>query len=404
MISDATLERLAREHGTPLYVLDLDRVRAQAARLDRFDIVRYAQKAHSGLALLRALAKDGLSVDATSGFEIRRALEAGFPSERIELATDVLDAQTLAIAAEHRIRVNLGSADLIEPYAQSGGCDECTFRVNPGFGAGHDRRVTTGGPHSKHGIWHENLPAAFERAKAAGLRVSGLHFHIGSGVELDMLQTTIDAMTRLVLEAPESVTRVSTGGGLPIPYTESEPEFPVDEFQTRWTQARDTWQERTGRRFELEVEPGRYLVAQAGSLVTEVRARKATPDWDWVLVDAGFHTLARPMLYGAFHRIEALGHHGADTKPRVVAGPLCEASDVLTQDKDGVPRPVQLPDVAPGDTLVIRDTGAYGLSMSSNYNGFPLPPEVLVENGEVRLVRRRQTLDDILRTELEVDA
>ncbi len=404
MIDDATLEALAREHGTPLYVLDLDRVRVQAARLGGFDVVRYAQKAHPGLALLRALASDGLSVDATSGVELARALEAGFPAPRIELATDVLDRETLRVAAQHGVRVNLGSADLIEPYAAAGGCRECTLRLNPGFGAGHSRRVTTGGPHSKHGIWHEAMPEAIERAERAGLAVTGLHVHIGSGVELAELEPTIEAMGRLLAKAPASVRRISAGGGLPVPYAAGADEFPVERYTRAWRDARDRWQTQLGRELELEVEPGRYLVAQAGTLVAEVRATKSTPEWDWVLVDAGFHTLARPMLYGAHHRIDALGKSGAPTRPQVVAGPLCESGDVLTQDERGEPRPAALPTLAPGDLIAVRDAGAYGLSMASNYNGFPLPAEVLLEDGAARLVRRRQTLDDLLAPERDVNA
>ncbi|MCB9915269.1 MAG: diaminopimelate decarboxylase [Planctomycetes bacterium] len=404
MIDDALLARLAAEHGTPLYVLDLDRVRAQVARLDAFDVVRYAQKAHPGLALLRALAADGLAVDATGGYEVERALVAGFDAARIELATDVLDRHALATVARHGVRVNLGSTDLIEPYAAAGGSRECTLRVNPGFGGGHSRRVTTGGPHSKHGIWHTELAAACARAQAAGLVVTGLHVHIGSGAALEELAPTLEAMGRLLRAAPASVARVSPGGGLPVPYRAEDAEFPVERYGAAWRAARDAWSAALGRPLELEVEPGRYLVAQAGTLVTEVRATKRTPAWDWVLVDAGFHTLARPMLYGAYHRIDALGRDGAPTRSQVVAGPLCEAGDVLTQDAAGAPRPVPLPELAPGDLLAVRDVGAYGLAMASNYNGFALPAEVLVTGGAARLVRRRQTLDDLLAPERDLDA
>lgn len=404
MIDDALLEQLAREHGTPLYLLDLDRVLGQVDRLTGFDTVRYAQKAHPGLALLRALAARGLSIDATSGFEVERALEAGFSADRIELATDVLDRRTLATAVRHGVRVNLGSADLIEPLAAAGGGPECTLRINPGFGEGLDRRVTTGGPHSKHGIWHTELPAAIARAERAGLVVTGLHLHIGSGVDLEGLQATIHAMEEHLFASPPTVQRISAGGGLAVPYSADGAEFPVERYCEAWRAAADGWQERLGRELEIEVEPGRYLVAQAGSLLTEVRATKQTPAWDWVLVDAGYCTLTRPMLYGAAHRIEAPGKAGAPTRPQVVAGPLCEAGDVLTQDRAGEPRPILLPEVTPGDLLVLRDTGAYGLSMASNYNGFPLPAEVLVEGGVPRLVRRRQILDDLLAPERDASA
>jgi diaminopimelate decarboxylase len=403
----ALLTALAAEHGTPLYVLDLDRVRAQLAKLERvgvFDRVRYAQKANSGLALLRALREAGVHVDAISAVELERARLAGFAADQIEVCSDVLDRATLERAAALGVRCNLGSADLIEPYAAAGGNRECTLRLNPGYGVGHDRRVTTGGPHSKHGIWHADLAEALDRCADAGLRVTGFHMHIGSGAELEGLQSTIDGMGAALELAPATLERVSAGGGLSIPYRPGEPEFPVERYAEAWGAARERWSAQLGRRLELEVEPGRFLVGPAGVLVTEVRAVKRTSAWNWVLVDAGFQTLARPVLYGAYHHIEALAPRSDERFDQVVAGPLCESGDVFTQDKQGVPAPVPLPPLAPGDLLTLGDAGAYGLSMASNYNGFPLPPEVLVEGGEPRLVRRRQTAADLLAPELDVNA
>lgn len=397
-LTDSLLAELASQHGTPLYVLDLDRVRAQVARLSGFDRVRYAQKANPGLALLRALRAEGLSVDATSAGELLRAERAGFSGSDIELTADVFSPETLAAAASLGVRANLGSADQLEPYAATG-LPDCTLRINPGFGAGHDAKVTTGGAHSKHGIWHEELEATCERAARCGLSVSGLHVHIGSGADLANLERTVQSMGELLRRAPSSVVRVSAGGGLPVPYRAAEVEFPVERYAQAWRSARDDWQKELGRSLELEVEPGRYLVAQAGVLVTTVLATKRTPDHEWVLVDAGFNTLARPMLYGAFHRMRALGRDGEPLHPRMVAGPLCEAADVFTQDKGGLPAPQQLPEVRPGDRLVVHDTGAYGISMASTYNGFPLPAEVLVERGTPRLVRRRQSLEELLEQE-----
>ena len=394
MLDAARIRSLAQEHGTPLYLLDIDQVLERAARLSAFDTVRYAQKAHPGLALLRALASAGSAVDATSGLEIERALAAGFPAERIELATDVLDRCTLEVAATHGVRANLGSMDLIEPYAASAAPRSCTLRLNPGFGSGHNKRVTTGGPHSKHGIWHENLPEAIARAERAGLEVTGLHLHIGSGVALEGLAQTIEAMDAALAYAPATLERISAGGGLAVPY-DGGPEFPVEEYATAWLAARERWQERLGRALHLEVEPGRYLVAPAGLLVAEVRACKRTPAWHWVLVDAGFQTLARPLLYGAYHRMDLLDATDRPLQPTVVAGPLCESGDVLTQSAEGEPRPVELAQARPGDLLLIHDVGAYGISMASNYNGFPLPPEVVVQGGEARLARRRQTFADL---------
>jgi len=175
----------------------------------------------------------------------------------------------------------------------------------------------------------------------------------------------------------------------------------VARYVEVWTSTRSALEAELGRPLALETEPGRYLVAEAGLLLTEVRGRKRAGALDYVLVDAGFHTLVRPAMYGAYHHISALGHDGASTSPKVVAGPLCEPSDVFTQDAAHELVPVPLPDVRPGDLLCIHDAGAYCASMASSYNSQPLPAEVVVEAGVPRLARRRQRLEELVSNELE---
>jgi diaminopimelate decarboxylase len=400
-VNSEALQHLAREHGTPLYVYDLDRVRAQLARLGAFDVVRYAQKANGCRPLLELLASAGASVDAVSAIEVLRALRAGFPPARISYTSDLFTTGALEVLAKHQVRANLGSADMIEQLAGVTPGAAVTLRINPGFGAGHHRRVTTGGPTSKHGLWHADLDQAFERCAAAGLEVRGLHLHVGSGADFEGLTRAIEAMGDALLAAPDTVRTVSTGGGLPIPYREDEPEFDLERFAGAWTTARDRWSTQLGRPLELEVEPGRYLVAQAGLLLTEVRARKSTEGYDYLLVDAGFNTLLRPTLYGAYHRISALGREDEPCAPRVVAGPLCESTDVLTQTSDLELAPQPLPDVPVGGLLVVHDVGAYGAVMASNYNSMPLPAEVVIEGGQARLARRAQVAADLFRGEVE---
>jgi len=395
------LADLANAHGTPLYVHDLDRVRAQHARLTGFDVVRYAQKANGCRPVLRVLAELGASVDAVSAGEVTRALAAGFPSDRISYTSDVFTREALALVAEHGVAANLGSADMIEQLAAARPGARVTLRVNPGYGAGHHKRVATGGPTSKHGVWHADLGAAFARCAAAGLEVRGLHVHVGSGADMAELEGMIGALDAALREAPDTVDTVSAGGGLPVPYRPNEGEFDVDTYAARWRAARDGWQAGLGRPLTLEVEPGRYLVAQAGVLVTEVRARKRTEGYEYLLVDAGFHTLLRPTLYGAYHRITALNMEDAPTAPRVVAGPLCESADVLTQGPDLELTPRSLPDVPVGGLLAVHDVGAYGAVMASNYNSMPLPAEVVVEGGSARLARRRQRAVELRERDLE---
>jgi diaminopimelate decarboxylase len=401
ILDDAILARLALDHGTPLFVYDAATIRARVADLRGFDVVRYAQKANSNLAILALLRKEGVRVDAVSAGELARALRAGFLPEEIVFTADLFDRAAIAALGRHPVAVNLGSTAMIEQYARLEIGDAVTLRVNLGFGHGHDPRVTTGGAQSKHGIWREELPSAIDAARRLGIEITGLHVHIGSGSDLEHLTAACAKMTEAAKEVGESLATISAGGGLPIPYRAGEPRFDVGAFTSAWRETRDAIAEAVGRDVTLEVEPGRYLVAEAGALITEVRGTKRQGDLAYVLVDAGFHNLVRPALYGAWHEISAIGTRpGARVAPAVVAGPLCESADVFTQGPDGRPEPRPLPEAAEGDLLCVHDAGAYAASMASNYNSQPFAAEILVDGGVARLVRRRQSAEDLFRDEI----
>lgn len=400
LLPDDLLRELARTHGTPLWIYDAATIRARIASLSGFDIVRYAQKANPNLAILRLVRASGARVDAVSAGEIERALAAGFTPEEIVFTADLFDRAALALIARHGIAVNLGSADMLEPYAALRSRAAVTLRVNPGFGHGHGRKVNTGGETSKHGIWHEDLPEVVRHAATLGLAIEGLHVHIGSGSDFENLARVTRAVAELAQHAGGALHTLSAGGGLPVPYREHEPTFDVARFTRCWREAHAEIERVLGRPIGLEVEPGRYLVAEAGLLLTEVRSVKQSGRIEYVLVDAGFHTLVRPAMYGAWHEITVVGSASdAPLSAKVVAGPLCESGDVFTQGADGQLEPRDLPSMSVGDLVCLHDAGAYGAAMSSNYNSQPLAAEVLVDGNRTALVRRRQTIDDILALE-----
>jgi diaminopimelate decarboxylase len=197
-----------------------------------------------------------------------------------------------------------------------------------------------------------------------------------------------------------SLATLSAGGGLPIPYRPGEERIDLDRLARAWRTVQRELERALDRSLGLEVEPGRYLVAESGVLLTEVRATKRSDAFAFALVDAGFHNLPRPLLYGAYHEISALGRaQGEPLVPQVVAGPLCEAADVFTQDEHGELEPRALPPLAAGDLLCIHDAGAYGASMASNYNSQPFAAEVLVDGVVVRVIRDRQELAGLWRGE-----
>jgi diaminopimelate decarboxylase len=413
----AQLHTLARQHGTPLWVYDAATVLRRIQDLQAFDTVRFAQKANSNIHLLRLMREQGVAVDAVSPGEIRRALAAGYtaaPEARggahgIVFTADVLSPDTLTLVREHGIPVNAGSVDMIHQLGQSAphSGHPVWLRINPGFGHGHSNKTNTGGEHSKHGIWHTDVPAALAAIRQHGLQLFGLHMHIGSGVDYGHLEQVCQAMVDLVKTSGADLQAISAGGGLSIPYRPGGDRIDTAHYFGLWDTARQAIATHVGHDVHLEIEPGRYLVAESGVLLAEVRATKHQGNQHFTLVDAGFSDLMRPAMYGAHHEMSIIPSTEATVarpvQPTVVAGPLCESGDVFTQEEGGVVLTRDLPAAKVGDLLVIHDAGAYGASMSSNYNSRPLIAEVLVDtDGSTRLIRRRQTLDELLALELSV--
>lgn len=403
------LLRLPAEFGCPVWVYDAQIVREKIAALHQFDVVRFAQKACSNIHILRLMRELGVKVDSVSLGEIERALAAGFDpkadGDAIVFTADVIDDATLARVHELQIPVNAGSVDMLEQLGQVSPGHRVWLRVNPGFGHGHSQKTNTGGENSKHGIWYADMPAALEVLQRYNLKLVGIHMHIGSGVDYGHLEQVCGAMVRQVLDFGQDLEAISAGGGLSIPYREGEEAIDTDHYYGLWSAARDKIAAHLGHPVKLEIEPGRFLVAEAGVLVAQVRSVKEMGSRHFVLIDAGFNDLMRPSMYGSYHHITALAADGRDliNAPRVetvVAGPLCESGDVFTQQEGGKVETRALPEVKPGDYLVLHDTGAYGASMSSNYNSRPLLPEVLFDNGVARLIRRRQTIQELLALEL----
>ena len=401
---------LAQRFGTPLWVYDAAVIHRRIDDVQRFDTVRYAQKANSNLAVLDLMRRRGVKVDAVTAGELHRARAAGYRlgTDDVIYTADLFDDDALDWIERHHIPVNVGSPDMIGQLSDRGIDVPLTLRLNPGFGHGHSQKVNTGGESSKHGIWHTQLADCLADAARHRLTVRGLHMHIGSGADFDHLAHVADAMVdaaRTFAQHADTLRVISAGGGLPIPYHPERPErIDLDKYFKVWNTARNTIAEVVNHDFRLEVEPGRYLVAEAGYLITTVRSVKDTGHHHYTLVDAGFNDLVRPAFYGAHHHITI---HTPDGKPRdtpplqnaptptLVAGPLCESCDVFTQAEDGTVTPRPLPPAKPGDLLVLHDAGAYGSAMSSNYNSRRLAAEVLLLDHHPYLIRQRQPLDHL---------
>lgn len=397
---------LAQRYSGPFWAYDAEIIQQRIAQLSAFDVVRFAQKACSNIHILRLMHAAGVKVDSVSLGEIERALAAGFQpgGEDIVFTADVLDSPTLARIAELKVPVNAGSVDMLHQLGAVSPGHSVWLRINPGFGHGHSQKTNTGGENSKHGIWHSDLPLALAAIQQHGLQLVGLHMHIGSGVDYGHLQQVCDAMVDQVVAFGQDLQAISAGGGLSIPYRFGEEAIDTQHYYGLWNGARERIAAHLGHAVKLEIEPGRFLVAESGVLVSQVRAVKQMGSRHFVLVDAGFSDLMRPSMYGSYHHISLLPADGSApgeaNVESVVAGPLCESGDVFTQLEGGKVETRALPAAQVGDYLVFHDTGAYGASMSSNYNSRPLIPEVLFEQGVPREIRRAQTIQELLALEL----
>lgn len=420
------LEALAGRVGTPFYVTSADVVRRRIADVRAVapgGVVqaRYAMKACSTRRLLEIVRAAGLWIDAVSGNEALRAHAAGFATGHtpptILLTADAFRDNALDVVVQHHLLPNIGSPAMIDSLRRAGYRGPIGVRVNPGFGHGHVEACDTGGPSSKHGIWHEDLDAVRRAAHDAGFAITLLHAHVGSGPAIDEFDANMGNLERFFAERISDfpdLEAVNLGGGIPHPYRPELPPIDLTPLGRILDAAQRRLSQRAGRTLRIEIEPGRYIVAPSSALVARVTDVKATrtnekgPGHTFVMVDAGFVDLVRPAMYGAYHHISVhpvadgdTTRAGADAPrvPLVVAGPLCESGDVFTRDASELLDPRLLPVPRIGDLLVLHDAGAYGVQMSSNYNSIGRAPQVWIEDGRTYLAARRETLADITRAE-----
>jgi diaminopimelate decarboxylase len=398
--SAADLRDLAAGYDTPLYVTDLDRVRKNAARLrSAFPDadVRYAAKAHTGRAVLEAVREAGLGAECASAGEVVRALDAGFEAVQYTAvnppAAD-LDTVVDRWRAGADLTVVAGARDTLDRLRDRDFDGRLAVRVNPGVGAGHHAKVTTGG-HAKFGIPHARAGDVVADARA-DFDVVGIHAHAGSGISGDDLSAHRELVARMGDLAREvgDLDFVDVGGGFGVPYREDEPPLDLPAVADATRKALGEVDAR------LAVEPGRYVVADAGVLLTRVNTVKPVDDAGATGpvpvvagVDAGMTTLLRPAMYDAYHAIRNLTDDRPD-RPVTVAGPVCETADLFCEHRSmSTPRR--------GDLLAIGNAGAYGYEMAGTYNSRPRPAEVVRDGDGTRLARGRESVDGVTALEVE---
>jgi len=391
---------LARQYGTPLYVMEEDVIRSRYGEIAgsiKYPKLRihYACKANTNLAVLKILRQEGSHIDAVSPGEIFLALKAGYTSDRILFTGNNVTDDEMRYAIEAGVLVNIDSLSQIRRYGKLKPGSSISIRINPDVGAGHHDHTITGGPMSKFGVHFSQTGEAKALLRQYNLNVVGIHMHIGSGI-LDPAPFLMGMNTLLKTAREfERLEFIDFGGGIGIPYRPEEKRLNMADFGEKVGGLFKDWCNSYGKALHLAIEPGRYPVAEAGTLLTTVNTVKITPYRRFVGTDSGFNHLVRPTMYGSYHPISVCNKTDRPcTVATDVCGNICESGDLFARDR-------MLPEIEEGEVLAVLNAGAYGYAMSSNYNSRPRPAEVLVKEGKSRLIRERETLHDLLKGQVE---
>ncbi|WP_436930267.1 diaminopimelate decarboxylase [Halosimplex halobium] len=392
------LSSLAADHGTPLYVVDLDRV---AENYERFASafpdahVMYAAKAHTGRAVLATLLEAGADIECAARGELQRAIQAGADPDTLQYtAVNPPDADleyAAELGADHPgLTVTGGARDTFDRLEDRGYDGRVAIRVNPGIGTGHHEKVATG-KDAKFGIPYDEVVELADDLRER-FDLVGLHAHMGSGVLHDDLDDHCRAIAKVAELAREvgdaDLEFVDFGGGFGVPYREDEEPLDMDVVGEQVREAVG------GLDAQIKLEPGRYVVADSEVILTEVNTVKETPETTVVGVDASLATLIRPAMFDSYHPIGNVSAPDRAAEPVSVGGPCCTSADVFCTD-----RPVARPER--GDLLAIGNAGAYGYELANQFHSQPRPAEVAIEDGDARVVRRRESMDDVTRVERE---
>ncbi|MGL6298045.1 MAG: diaminopimelate decarboxylase [Methanobacteriaceae archaeon] len=404
-IGGADVCDIAEEFGTPVFAIDENRIRDNYNRFySAFSKyygdfkVFYACKANTNIAVMKILEEEGCCIDAVSPGEVFTAKTLGFSGDRILFTGNNVKNDELKFVAEQDAVINVDSVSQLKRLADVLGGNpnglKVSFRVNPMVGAGHHDHCITGGVMSKFGIMDNEAVEVYKLAQELGFNPVGMHSHIGSGI-LDpepfklAIESTMDIAGKVHNELGIEFEFLDFGGGVGIPYTPEENIVDLDAFaKENMDLFKAKLAEYNMAEPTLYLEPGRYLVGDAAALIVSVNTVKQSYR-KFIGADAGFNTLLRPAMYDSYHHIVVANKMNESEKESVdVAGNVCESGDLFARDRP-------LPEVEEGDIVAILNAGAYGFTMSSNYNSRPKPAEILIKDGECFVVREAETFEDL---------
>ena len=399
-MNNSELLSIAENYGTPIYVYDANTITQQYRKLQNsfkpLNVkLHYAMKALSNVNILRLLKNQGAGLDAVSIQEIHLALRAGFTPETIMYTPNCVSFEEIKEAVELGVTINLDNLNMLEKFgAFYGNAVSCCIRINPHIMAGGNSNISVGHIDSKFGISIHQIRHVVRIVEHYNMKIIGLHMHTGSDIlDADVFLRGANLLYDVAGEFPD-LQFMDFGSGFKVAYKAGDMHTDVEQIGRRITKSFQMFCQRYGRELELWFEPGKYIVSESGSLLVKTNVVKQTTSTVFAGVDSGQNHLLRPMMYNAYHRIENISNDVGERKLYSIVGNICE-SDTFGHDR-------LLNEVREGDILAIYNAGAYGFSMSNQYNARFRPAEVLIHNGEAYLIRKRETLEDLIRNEVEI--
>ncbi|WP_445457938.1 diaminopimelate decarboxylase [Flavobacterium sp. HNIBRBA15423] len=395
------LLHLVEEFGSPLYVYDAERIETQYKRLtnafskvEQFKI-HYAVKALSNISILKVLKKLGSGLDTVSIEEVLLGLHAGFEPKEIMYTPNGVSLEEIEKVAEMGVQINIDNLSFLEQFGTKHPDIPVCVRINPHVMAGGNANISVGHIDSKFGISIHQLPHLLRIIENTKMNINGIHMHTGSDIlDVDVFLYAAEILFETAKNF-KNLEFIDFGSGFKVPYKKDDIETNVEEFGKKLTKRFLAFEKEYGRPLTLAFEPGKFLVSEAGFFLAKVNVVKQTTSTVFAGIDSGFNHLIRPMLYGSQHYIENISNPKGKERYYSVVGYICE-TDTFANNR-------RISEIHEGDILCFRNAGAYCFSMASNYNSRVKPAEVLWLNGKGYLIRQRESFEDIIRNQVEID-
>ncbi|RZV64284.1 MAG: diaminopimelate decarboxylase [Flavobacteriaceae bacterium] len=396
-----TLLNVAKEYGSPVYVYDSQKIISQYKRLtSAFDKVKrlkvnYAVKALSNLSILKLMKSLGAGLDTVSVQEVKLGLAAGFQAEQIIFTPNGVSLEEIEEVAALGTQINIDNLSILEQFGTKHPNIPVCVRINPHVMAGGNTNISVGHIDSKFGISIHQIPHILRIVENTGMKVNGIHMHTGSDIlDIDVFLYASEILFETA-KSFKDLEFIDFGSGFKVPYKEGDIETNIEELGEKLTERFNDFCEEYGKDLTLAFEPGKFLVSEAGNFLAKVNVVKQTTSTVFAQVDSGFNHLIRPMLYGSRHEIINISNPKGRERFYSVVGYICE-TDTFANNR-------RINEISEGDILAFKNAGAYCFTMSSNYNSRYRPAEVLIHEGKSHLIHKRETFDDILKNQVEVD-